>query len=106
MPANATKHTEQFSNPKYLLEPPDLLLQFGLPGPVVVFLDAYAAASASALFRLQLEELQVLQLFPEVLNQLQGKQEEEWLRVPLNPLVLCTIRSAEAKGRLRANRRS
>lgn len=57
----------------YLLELLDLLLQLRLPRPAVVLLEPHAAAPASPLLSFQLEELQVLELLPEVLNELQHK---------------------------------
>lgn len=57
----------------HLLELLDLLLQLRLPRPAVVLLEPHAAAPASPLLSFQLEELQVLQLLPEVLNELRHK---------------------------------
>lgn len=54
----------------HLLQPSDLLLQLALPRAAVVLLQACAAAAAPPLLRLQLEELQVLQLLAQVLDQL------------------------------------
>lgn len=57
----------------HLLELLDLLLQLRLPRPAVVLLEPHAAAPASPLLSFQLEELQVLELLPEVLNELRHK---------------------------------
>lgn len=58
-------------SPNYLFEPSDLLLQLCLPRPTIVLLESHAAASASSLLCFKFKQLQVLQLLPEVLNQLQ-----------------------------------
>ena len=60
-------------SPAYLLELLDLLLQLRLPRPAVVLLEPHAAAPASSLLSFQFEELQVLELLPEVLDELQHK---------------------------------
>lgn len=54
----------------------DLLLQLRLSCPAVVLLQPHAAAPASPLLTFQFEKLQVLKLLPEVLNELQQKEED------------------------------
>lgn len=58
----------------YLLKLLDLLLQLRLSCPAVVLLQPHAAAPASPLLTFQFEELQVLELLPEVLDELQQKE--------------------------------
>lgn len=69
----AAKTLPPLPSPTYLLELLDLLLQLCLPCPAVVLLEPQAAAPASPLLSFQFEELQVLELLPEVLNELQRK---------------------------------
>lgn len=62
----------------YLLEPLHLVLQLRLPRPAVEVGEPRGRAAASAgPLRLQLEELQVLQLSTEVLDQLQEARVRE-----------------------------
>lgn len=69
----AAKTLPSLPSPTYLLELLDLLLQLCLPCPAVVLLEPQAAAPPSPLLSFQFEELQVLELLPEVLNELQRK---------------------------------
>lgn len=61
----------------YLLEPFYLLLQFGLPGASLIFLQACARRASSFCFSLQLVQLQVLQLFPQVFDKLSHRKKNK-----------------------------
>lgn len=87
----------------YLLEPFYLLLQFGLPGAGLIFLQACARGAASFCFSLQLVQLQVLQLFPQIFDQLRHRKKTSqrslknwilvtvWLMAPSHLTAVCVV---------------
>lgn len=76
-----TKKKQRFSDSVfYLLEPFYLLLQFGLPGAGLILLQACARGAASFCFSLQLVQLQVLQLFPQIFDQLRSSKKKKQVR--------------------------
>lgn len=60
----------------YLLESFYLLLQLGLTGAGLIFLQPGAGCAPSLCFSLQLVQLKMLQLFTQVFNELRNKNNK------------------------------